>query len=166
MVKMKTIKQILGLLILTLIMASFSQCSSAQKLQKKAPTTFAKVYFDQWVSGMAQGPSGTNIFIEVRNNEVELDSVYFRGKVAKLDKDNTNNLLYIGRFMSKSTEKMDVIMHKDASEEYGNKAPELPVKIPFELSPFECVVSYKVKGKTKYFKLTDIVKKESLDVPM
>ncbi|MEZ4796924.1 MAG: hypothetical protein R2785_07120 [Flavobacteriaceae bacterium] len=163
---MRIVKQILGLVMLTCIMASFSQCSSTQKLQKEAPTTFGEVYYEQWVSGIAQGPSGTNIFIEVKHDNVQLDSVYFRGKATKLDIDKSNKLLYIGRFISNSTEIKDVIMHKDANEEYDNKAPELPAKIPFELTPFECVVSYKVKGKTKYFKFTDIVKKESLDVPM
>ena len=163
---MKLVKQILGLVILTFIMASFSQCSSAQKLQKEAPTTFGEVYFQKWVSGMAQGPSGINIFIEVKNDNMQLDSVYFRGKVAKLDIDKSNKLLYVGRFISKSTEKRDIIMHKDATEEYGNKAPEISAKIPFELAPFECVISYKVNGKTKYFKLTDLEEKESKDHPM
>ena len=151
---------------LTCIMASFSQCSSTQKLQKEAPTTFGEVYFEQWVSGMAQGPSGTNIFIEVKHDNVELDSVYFRGEATKLDIDKSNNLLYIGRFISNSTEIKDVIMHKDASKEYGNTAPVIPAKIPFELTPFECVISYKVNDKTKYFKLSDIKEKETKDLPM
>lgn len=163
---MKLVKQILGLVILTFIMASFSQCSSAQKLQKEAPTAFGEVYFQKWVSGMAQGPSGTNIFIEVKNDNVQLDSVYFRGKATKLDVVNSNKFLYVGRFVSKSIEIGDVIMHKDTAQEYGNKAPEIPAKIPFELAPDQCVVSYKVNGKTNYFKLTDIVEKESKDHPM
>lgn len=151
---------------LTCIMASFSQCSSTQKLQREAPTTFGEVYFEQWVSGMAQGPSGTNIFIEVKHDNVQLDSVYFRGKVTKLNLDKSNKLLYIGRFISNSTEIKDVIMHKDALKEYGNKAPVIPAKIPFELTPFECVISYKVNDKIKYFKLSDIKEKESKDLPM
>ena len=166
MIAMRIVKQILGLVMLTCIMASFSQCSSTKKLQKEAPTTFGEVYFEQWVSGMAQGPSGTNIFIEIKQDNVQLDSVYFRGKVTKLDIDKSNKLLYVGQFISKSTEIKDVIIHKDVSKEYGNQAPEIPSKIPFELSPFECVITYKIKGKTKYFKLSDIKEKESKDIPM
>ena len=30
----------------------------------------------------------------------------------------------------------------------------------------ECVVSYKSKGKTKYYKVTNLVKKQSRDIPM
>ena len=92
MIAMRIVKQILGLVMLTCIMASFSQCSSTKKLQKEAPTTFGEVYFEQWVSGMAQGPSGTNIFIEIKQDNVQLDSVYFRGKVTKLDIDKSNKI--------------------------------------------------------------------------
>lgn len=164
--KMKLVKHILCLVILTFIMGSFSQCSSAQKLQKEAPTTFGEVYFQKWVSGMAQGPSGINIFIEIKYANVQLDSVYFRGKGTKLDMVNSNKFLYVGKFVSKSTEIRDVIMHGDATQEFGNKAPEIPAKLPFELAPDECVISYSVNNKTKYFKLTDIKEKESKDHPM
>jgi hypothetical protein len=40
------------------------------------------------------------------------------------------------------------------------------LNIPFELAQDECVVSYKSNGKTKYYKLTNLVKKESRDIPM
>jgi hypothetical protein len=163
---MRIIKHILGFVFLTIIMASFSKCSSAHNLQKEAPTVFNEVYFEQWVSGMAQGPSGINIFIEVKNDNVHLDSVYFRSKGAKLEVVNSNNHQYIGRFISKATEKRDIIMHKDASQEYGNQAPEIPVNVPFKLEPNECVVSYKINGKTKYYKITNIIEKESNDHPM
>jgi hypothetical protein len=163
---MRIIKRLIGLVFLTIVMASFSKCSSAPKLQKEAPTTFGKVYFERWVSGMAQGPSGTTLFIEVKDDNVKLDSVYFRGQGTKLEVDKSSNLRYIGKFTSKSTEKIDRIMSSDPKQEYGNKPPKMPVKIPFDLAASECVVSYKINGKTKYFKLIDIAEKESNDHPM
>jgi len=163
---MKRLKQIFGLLILMVIMASFSQCASTYKLQKKAPTSLGEAYFEQWVSGMAQGPSGINIFINVNDDKIQLDSVYFRGKAAKLDADKSNKQLYIGRFVSKSTEIRDNIMHNEGKEEYGNQAPEIPKKIPFELKANECIVSYRLNGKTLYYKIPDLKQKESKDHPM
>ena len=151
---------------LTLIMTSFSQCSSAQKLQKDAPMTFGEVYCQKWVSGMAEGPSGINIFIEVKDDAVQLDSVYFRGKATKLELDNSDELKYVGRFVSKSKEKTDMVLSSDPKQEYGNKAPEIPVKIPFELGLNECVVSYKLNGETAYYKLSNVVEKPTKDVPM
>jgi hypothetical protein len=163
---MKTLKQVFGLLLLTVLMTSFSQCSSAQKLQTKAPIAFGDVYCKKWVSGVAQGPSGLDIYIPVKGNAVQLDSVYFRGKGAKLEINESNNLLYIGKFASTSKEKTDLIMSSNSKQEYGNKPPTLPVEIPFELAPNECVVSYKVNGKTKYYKLENVVEKRDMDVPM
>ncbi len=163
---MKTLKQIFKLLTLTVIMSSFSQCSSAQKLQKEAPTTFGNVYCKQWVSGMAEGPSGLDIFIEIKDLKFQLDSVYFREKVTKLNRHPQKTGFYVGSFTSPSTQKQDIIMSSDSKEEYGNKIPEKPIKIPFQLAHNECVVSYKVNGNTKYYKLTNVAEIHSMDVPM
>jgi len=163
---MKTVKKIIGLLVLTVIMTSFSQCSSTQKLQKTPPVAFGETYFEQWVSGVAQGPSGINVFIELKDESIQLDSVYFRGRVAKFEVKPSNKLLFIGRFKNESKEKTDRIMSSDANEEYGNIVPEISTKIPFELTQNECVISYKSDGKTKYYKVTNLVKKQSRDIPM
>jgi hypothetical protein len=163
---MKTLKKLFGYLMLALIMASLSHCSSAQKLQKEAPTTFGETYYKQWVSGVAEGPSGLNIFIELTDESIQLDSVYFRGKVAKFEVKPANKLLFIGRFINESTEKRDMIMNSNTAQEYGNKAPKIETNNPFNLGQNECVVSYKHNGKTKYYKLNNIVKKESIAIPM
>jgi len=164
--KMKAIRKIIGLLMLTVITAGFTQCSSTQKLQKKTPTAFGETYYEQWVSGVAQGPSGLNVFIELKDDAIQLDSIYFRGKAAKFEVKPANKLLFIGRFINASTEKIDRIMNSNTTEEYGNKAPEITLKIPFKLAQNECVVSYTSNGKTKYYKLTNVVKRESRDIPM
>lgn len=163
---MKTVNKTFGLLILIVIMVSLSHCSSAQKLQKVAPTEFGETYYEQWVSGVAQGPSGLNIYIELKDESIQLDSVYFRGKVAKFEVKPANKLLFIGRFINESTEKRDVIMSSNMDREYGNTAPEIKTKIPFDLGQSECVVSYQYKDEIRYYKLTNIVKKESPGIPM
>ena len=163
---MKTVNRIFGLLILIVIMAGLSHCSSAQKLQKEAPTEFGETYYEQWVSGVAQGPSGLNIYIELKGESIQLDSVFFRGKVAKLEVEPSNKLLFIGRFINESTEKRDMIMSSNTDQEYGNTAPEIKTNNPFDLGQSECVVSYKHKDETRYYKLVNIVKKESAGIPM
>ncbi len=163
---MNTLKQIFKLLTLTVVMSSFSQCSSAQKLQKKAPTTFGDTYCKKRVSGIEEGPQGMDIYIEVKDSKFQLDSVYFRGKAAKLKKNPQNNKQYIGSFITQSKNSRDLIMNSDPKQEYGNKIPEKPIKIPFELAYNESVVSYKVKGKTKYYKLTNVTEIHTIDVPM
>lgn len=146
-------------------MASFSQCSSAQKLQTKAPTQFGDVYCQTWVAGIKGGGSGINIFIPVMDKTIQLDSVYFRGKATKLEVNSSETPLYIGRFKTGFNEHKDIIMSSDSNEEYGNKLPEKAVKIPFDLKDDECVVSYIKDNKTLYYKISNVQQKEPLNYP-
>jgi len=163
---MKIAKKIFGFLMLTVIMVSFSQCSSAQKLQKKPPTVFGEIYFQNWVAGVEGGGSGINLFIETLNDDIVLDSVYFRGQSAKFEVKPANKLLYIGRFVSEFNKKEDMVVSSDLNQEYVNKAPEISNKNPFKLKEDECVVSYFEEGTVKYFKLENIKERQSLDIPM
>ena len=144
-------------------MTSFSQCSSAQKLQKEAPVKFGNAYYQHWVAGVQGGGSGIILFIPTENSSlknIQLDSVYFKGKASKLEFKPNNPSLFIGRFSTKGNQRKDVIMSNKPYAEYGNEVPKEMTKIPFELKENECVVSYKEGDKTKYFKIENIVKKQ------
>lgn len=139
-----------------LTLMSFSQCSTTQKLEKKLPMNFGEVYFQTWVAGTREGGAGINLFIPItKSSNIQLDSVYFRGKRAKL-KQGSDELAYVGRFKNRVKHNRDIIMSNEPGAEYGNKVPEVPEKIPFKLENDECVVSYVEEGKTKYFKISDI----------
>lgn len=142
-------------------MMSFSQCASTPKLEKRAPLELGNVYFNEWVAGARYGGSGINLFIPVQSslNNIQLDTVYFRGKQAKLE--HINDTLFVGRFETYKNKPQDIIMSNEPYGEYGNNAPKIPEKIPFELKEDECVVSYKNASKTKFFKITNIVKKQN-----
>jgi len=146
---------------MSFIMVSFSQCSSAQKLQKNAPTALGNVYCQSWIAGVQGGGAGINIFIPIEDTSIVLDSVYFRGKAAKLATKPQNTKLFIGRFMS------DFNKPDDMSPEFGNKkdTPKVEEKIPFELKDNQCVVSYKDGDITKYFKVENVVEKASIPRP-
>jgi hypothetical protein len=164
---MKAVKQILGLLIMLVFMASFSQCSSTKKLQKISPITIGKVYIQKWVAGVQGGGSGLYIFIPVSDASIKLDSVYFRGTATKLSVKYQNKNMFIGNFINPSKQKHDIIMSGDSKEEYGNKLPisKEPKPIPFELKDDECVISYIDGKKTKYFKVGNIVEKQLIPYP-
>ena len=140
---------------------SFSQCVSTMKLQDKAPLEFGDVYYQNWIAGVKGGGSGINLFISVKSNtnNTVLDSVYFKNKQAKLE--YINDTLLVGRFHTETNQKEDIIMSNEPYAEYGNKAPQLPKKIPFELKEDECVISYKEGKNTKYYKLSNVFKKQS-----
>ncbi len=165
---MISLKKIISITILPLIMFSFSQCSSQKKLQQDAPVKLQEVYCQGWVAGVKGGGAGMNIFIPVDavlNKKVKLDSVYFRGKAARLETKPQNESLYIGRFMSNDNKSRDLIMSSDSKNEYGNKMPVIPAKTPFELKDDECAVSYKDGNKTKYFKIENVIEKASIPYP-
>jgi hypothetical protein len=163
---MKLLKQTSFLIVMVILMASFSQCSTAQKLQRTAPTQFGNVYCQTWVAGVKGGGSGLNVFIPVMDMSIQLDSVYFRGKSVKLEVKKTNEgLLYIGRFKTQLNQPKDIIISRDANEEYKNQLPIIEEKIPFELNDDECVVTYKQGDKTQYYKITNIEQKRAMHYP-
>lgn len=143
-------------------MMSFSRCSSQKKLQDKAPMSIGDVYCQSWVGGIQGAGSGINIFIPAEtlaDKDVVMDSVYFRGKKVKLETKPQNSKLYIGRISTSFNKPKNIIMSSDGNAEYGNKLPEIPEKIPFDLKDNECVVSYKEGNKIKYFKIENVVEK-------
>lgn len=150
------------IVVFTIFATLVSSCSSAQKLQEKAPMTIGDVYFERWVAGVQGGGMGINLFIPVSKEipaTLQLDSVYFRGHSTKLELIQGENPLYVGRFQLKSNQKSDIVMSSDPNEEYGNEAPKIATKFPFELKDTECVVSYKLGNDTKYFKIENIFEK-------
>ena len=165
---MTPLKKIISITILPLIMFSFSQCSSQKKLQEKSPVQLKEVYCQSWVAGVRGGGAGLNIFIPidaVSDEKIELDSVYFRGKSAKLETKPQSPSMFIGRFTSEVNKKQDIIMSSDSRQEYGNKMPKVKEDIPFELKDDECIVSYKEGNKTKYFKIKNVIEKASIPYP-
>jgi len=156
---MKLIRKTFRFLSLAIISVSFAQCASTMKLQKEAPTNFGEVYCQSWVAGVKGGGSGTNIFIETQSNDLVLDSVYFRGKVSKLETKPGNKQLYIGRYLSTSnTEKYNF---ETTSSDKGNDED-----FPFKLADSECVVSFTEDGKTKYYKLDNVIERQTDALPM
>lgn len=162
---MKQLKTISYSLLIFIVTASFSQCSSAQKLQDQAPLKIGQVYYQKWIAGVQGGGSGINIFIPTGNSSVKLDSVYFRGKVAKLETKPQAETLYIGRFKSDLNQRKDIIMSNEPNAEYGNSIPKPTKNIPFELKENECVISYIQGDKTKYFIIKNIAEKEMIPYP-
>lgn len=158
---MKTIKNFIKFLCLILLSVSFSQCATSMKLQKEAPTTFGEVYFQEWVAGVQGGGSGTNIFIEVKDENIVLESVYFRGKISNFENKPSKSKLFIGRFKSKTNTQQSIIT--SSSDE---KVVDLD--FPFKLKENECIISYKddKNSDLKYYKITDVKEKPLEALPM
>ena len=126
--------------------------------------TFGDVYAQKWVAGVKGGGSGINVFIPVNENTVDLDSIYFRDQVTKLEYSKDQNM-YVGRFKTEFNQPVDMIVSTDMKEESKNKVPMLKQALPFELEDNECVVSYLDEDKTMYYKFSEIAIKEPVHYP-
>jgi len=143
-------------------MMSFSQCSG-EKFDKKAPAKITQSFHQQWVGGVP-GSRGTLVTIKLNipEKDVVFDSIYFNGQTVKLSSNiDENGITLTGNFVS-NTKPNDVIMNADSKKEFGNTPTKARTDIPFELQQGEAVISYIIKKKTRYYKLTGIKKSKSI----
>ena len=146
------------------IIATLFQCASI-KFEDNPPFKINSATFNNYVGGMP-GVSGMNVKISYEtNNSVEFDSLFFKGKKAKIELQTIEKKNYINGSFNTSTvnSKEDLILHSEGKKEYGNKAPKK--KFPFELKDNEAVISFLENGETKYFKVKNIEKTEDVFYP-
>lgn len=148
---MKTFKSILNFNLVLFVIATSISCTSIPKLQKEAPTEFETVYYQKWNAGTKEGGSGINVYIDIKDSLVTLDSVYFRGQATKLQHNPNNSSLYVGRFKFQVNDSID-----------NSKKPS---HWTFQLEDNECVISYFEKQKVLYFKISNIKEREVINYP-
>ncbi len=104
--------------------------------------------------------------IKGKKNNTVLDSVYFKGMTAKLIVSPQNEKIYYARFITKQAYTEDFILSSDVKDEHQNKLPIQKTKIPFDLLPNQCVISYIQEGELKFYKISNIKEKLLKQVPM
>lgn len=144
-------------LLLFAICIAFStyQCSSSKyKLEKESVLTPHKPYFQSWTTTIKDGGSGVNVYFPNlnANNNVVLDSIYFRGIKGKLVK---------GRAMYTAQLKNPSPYDRDMSIEAAFKK-ETKSTFPFKLTNTDCVISYLEDGVRKYLKVSGLTEKEGV----
>jgi hypothetical protein len=73
-------------------------------------------------------------------------------------------MLLIGHFNTSSRLNSDLILDINVAKEIKNSVPELK-KFPFELKDNEAVLSYRLGGKTNYFKIKNIENSKPIFFP-
>ncbi|MBE0423430.1 MAG: hypothetical protein IBX66_05780 [Lutibacter sp.] len=150
-------KKFIGIGIITLLNITFFGCG-ASKAQNSHPF---KVLEATYAIAVGEQPDlmVTTLKITTNNKEIQLDSVYFRNHKAPLKLvESDENSVFIGSFIF-STIPHDYILHSDPKQEFGNKPPVKVLKLPFELSDTEAVVSYFYKDKNNYYKILGVKEK-------
>ena len=149
-----------------LTMVFFTQCGSAQ-FDKEAPFTIHRAYYQDWFGGQP-GSKGTLVTVEISHDvkSIVFDSIFFIGKIKRLGNTvSDNKQLLIGNFPTTTLSDKNIIMHSDPKEEMANKISEPVLNFPFELTDNECVVSYTIKKKKRYYKVENLKKEKSIYYP-
>ncbi len=146
---------------------SITGCTSQKKLVAEPPVTMGTATCQAWAGGRAETGSGMLLEIPIEETTVSeslFDKAYFRGKIAEVTVESTENgWVAKANFMnSNGMGKSDMVMDADPKNEVGNKPPQLAEKFPFELENDQCVLSFMQDGTTKYFKVTGIKEKKPL----
>ena len=153
------------LLFYFLILMSIINCSTVKTntFVEAAPFVITAPYYNSWIAGIEGGGSGINVFLPVSDiRNIVVDSIHFRGEKSAVE---TRDKLIIGRFRHSTNRKKDIIMSSNPQDEYNNKRVLKRDTSPFSLTQNECVISYRVKGKRLYYKLSNLKKGEAIAYP-
>ncbi|AOW17751.1 hypothetical protein LPB03_09920 [Polaribacter vadi] len=142
-----------------LIILVFYNCATTQFEQNPPFTITSAVYNNWYVESTANKGKIVNIGYDSKY-VVKFDSIYFSKRAEKLTMSKVKDKKMISAIFS-STEKPAIILHENSTKEIHNPLPELK-KMPFELKKNEAIISYKIKDKTKYFKIKSIKKGKTI----
>ena len=159
---MKNIKTISLILALPIVLISFAQCASNNhfKLTKTAPFTVKQAISQTYLGGR-QGNKGEQLTITISDQNIILDSLFYKNRKLKLSKNEDGN--YTTK-LSLSTGQHHT-MHENPTAEYGNKAPVMDDNIPFKLKEKEAVVSYIKNEITYYYNIGEFSKGKVIIYP-
>jgi len=146
------------------ILFSFIQCGSI-KLENNPPFKLEKASYNNWVGGQP-GVRGTKVEIALKeNSSITFDSIFFRNKSTKVEINTASGkTLLIGHFNTSKRQNSDLILDADVTKEMKNTPPVVN-NSHFELKENEAILSYKVGGKIKYFKIENIEKAKPVFFP-
>jgi hypothetical protein len=164
----KTMKTLAIILTLPLLLVSLINCGGTQKtnmeksLVQNPPFKITEAYYQNWVAGVKEGGSGTNVHIVLRemNPEVGIENIYFRDRILKAKNDAKQPNQFVGYLRNSS--QRDIIMDQNPIKEAQNTPSK---SFPFQLEENQAVVEYQFNGKKHYYKITNLSQKDMIPYP-
>ena len=135
---------------------SLTFCAMKQEFQTEFPQEIKSVFYQKEKNSAKS--SGVYFYIELEKplaKTVKLEKVYFHNQEAFVKGITSKDFT---AYFSSSIAQQDLILHKDPSKEYGNKAPVIQ-NTKFDLKPNEAVLEYKKDHKTQLFKISNLIEK-------
>lgn len=156
------------LLTVPLLLLSFSNCGGAQNAKQETefsqnpPFKIAKAYYQNWVAGVKEGGSGTNVYIVFNEMDPKavIKNIYFRKQILEAKGNVNEPIQFVGYLKNNSQRNM--VMDADPMKEAQNT----PLKeFPFQLQDNQAVVEYWFGGKLNYYKISNLSEKEMIAYP-
>ena len=165
---MRLLGVIFSFFVLTLFSMTHSACEVSKskngqfQLVNEPPFKIIESYSQDWLAGLEDGNSGTNLFITIDKitEDIDMQELYFRGMMVKPKISPNKRNQYIGYFINEVNN--DIIMDGDHVKESKNIPPQ---KIPFQLKDQEAIIGFLLNGVIKYCKLTNIETKPPIAYP-
>ena len=137
----------------------FSKCATTQ-FEQKPPFVITSAVYNNW-SVKKTAAKGLIVNIGYDSNYViKFDTIYFSKRAEKLSISKVKDKKMISAIFS-SMVKPDVILDENSTNEIHNHFPVIK-NMPFKLKQNEAIISYKIKDKTKYFKINSIKKGKTI----
>ncbi len=161
---MNILQKVSKFLLLLIVLVGFSQCKTQNGTTKVPFEITEKIYFN--FTGGKKGTSGTTIKVVGKASTLNLTfpTIFFQNHEYKIVPDFRGDQFILIGTKTKLI-KGDMNMHQDAVGEYGNKAPDITNKIPFELLNNEAIMVYRINGKDFYYKIKNIKQLDDVFYP-
>lgn len=161
-------KTILIILTLPILLFGFINCGGSQntnnmkELVQNPPFKISEAYYQNWVAGVEDGGSGTNVHINFSelDPDVVVQNIYFKNHVVEAKGNVNEPNQFIGHLNNDA--KSDVVMDADPMKEAQNTPAEV---FPFDLEGNEAVVGYWFNGKKNYYRISGLSEKSMIPYP-
>lgn len=161
------IKNITIIITLPILLFSLSSCGGMQNANKKElvqnpPFKVIEAFFQNWVAGVEEGGSGTNIHLTFSemDADVVIQNIYFRNTILEARGNINETNKYVGYL--KNDAQRNIIMDSDSMKEAKNTPTN---NFQFQLKDNEAVVEYWFGGKKNYFKIANLSEKAMIPYP-
>ena len=150
----------------SVVLITFYSCAGGKdagySFEQEPPFTLGTVYYQDWVAGVREGGSGTNVHISIDSytDDVVIKNIFFSNKIQKAQNSPQNVDQYVGYFKNKG--RPDIVMDGDPLKEAQNIPPEA---FPFQLKNNEAVLSFLHNNEVKYVKITNMERKPMIAYP-
>jgi hypothetical protein len=127
----------------------FVSCASKESFQQTFPIPIKDYFFSQ----VGNQTVFTIEFEKEIPTTIVFENLYFRGQKL-IQQETKSNQVYF------KIDSQPFVLDSETSNEYGNQPP-LEQNLPFNLTPAEAVLTYKINNQVQHYKFKKVVEKAS-----